>query len=89
MANFDYQAEYGYSADELRAAILEISEAADIRKREVWHAFITYANKSLEELKEYYAHVIERKRHMDAGKALFAEQLDDDGEQLDDDGGEI
>ncbi len=77
MANFDYMAEFGHSADELREVIAELSEQTGKQKREIWHAFITYASKDLDDLKAWYAKDIERKRLMDAGKALFVEVYDD------------
>ena len=77
MTNFDYQAEFGYSADELRAAIADVSAASDTPKRVVWRVFLGAANRSIETLRAYYADAIEHERLMAAGKALFVEQSDE------------
>jgi hypothetical protein len=77
MTNFDYQAEFGYSADELRAAVLEVSEASKTPKRVVWRVFLGAAGKSIEALRMYYAGAVEHERLMDAGRALFVEEVEE------------
>lgn len=83
MAKFDYMAEFGYSADELREAIEEISLITGNRKREVWHSFINYTDRNIENLRAFYARDVEKKRLMDAGRELFT-MNDDDGDDGDD-----
>jgi len=80
MAKFDYMAEFGYSADELREAIEEISEKTGKQKREVWYSFINYTDRNIDNLRAFYARAIEKKRLMDAGRELFTMNDDDDGD---------